>query len=77
MIQVNVKDLMHHFAKYKAKVKSGERIVILEHKKPIMDLTPFQENIGKSGWKRPHFVLPATKISAAEMCLKMRQEERD
>lgn len=77
MIQVNVKDLMHHFAEYKKKVKLGQRIVILEHKKPIMDLTPYQENIGRSGWKRQHFVLPATKVSATEICLKMRQEERD
>ena len=77
MIKVNVKDLLHNFAEYKQKVKSGERIIVLEHKKPIMDLTPYRENMEKSGWKRDHFVLPATKTLASEICIKMRREERN
>jgi antitoxin (DNA-binding transcriptional repressor) of toxin-antitoxin stability system len=76
MVKVNVKDLLHNFSVYKEKVKSGERVVILEHKKPIMDLTPYKDTIEKSGWKREHFVLPATEISATETCIKMRRQER-
>jgi len=76
MIKVNVKQLLHNFSEYKKKVKSGERVVILEHKKPIMDLTPYKEHIEKPGWKRDHFVLPASKISASEICVKMRRQAR-
>ena len=77
MIKVNIKDLLHHFAEYKQKVRSGERIVILEHNKPVMDLTPYREKVEKSGWKRDHFVLPATKTLASNLCIKMRREERN
>ena len=77
MIKINVKDLLHNFAEYKEKVKLGERVVILEHKKPIMDLTPYRENIEKAGWKRDHFVLPSTKTLASQLCIKMRREERN
>jgi len=77
MIKVNVKHLLHNFAEYKKKVKAGERVVILEHKIPIMDLTPYQEKCSKPGWKREHFVLPSTKTSATEICLKTRKEERN
>lgn len=77
MIKVNVKDLLHNFAEYKEKVRSGERIVVLEHKKPIMDLTPYRENMEKPGWKRDHFVLPATKTLTSEICIRMRREERN
>ena len=45
MIKVNVKELLHHFAEYKEKVKLGERIVILEHKKPIIDLMAIKNEL--------------------------------
>lgn len=76
MIKVNVKELLHHFAEYKEKVKLGERLVVLEYKKPIMDLTPYKENVEKPGWRREHYILPADGHSLTEMCLKMREEER-
>ena len=76
MIRVSVKELLHNFSAYKKKVKSGERVVILEHKKPIMDLSPYTENMNRPGWRRDHFVLPADGRSLTETCLKIRREER-
>ncbi|VAX36018.1 hypothetical protein MNBD_UNCLBAC01-2171 [hydrothermal vent metagenome] len=76
MIEVNVKELLHHFAEYKEKVKAGERVVVLERKIPIIDLTPYKKHVEKPVWKRNHYILPATKVSASNLCIKMRQEER-
>jgi antitoxin (DNA-binding transcriptional repressor) of toxin-antitoxin stability system len=77
MIKVGIKALLHNFAEYKDRVKKGERIVVLEHQKPILDITAHSEHISKPGWKHAHFVLPKTKKTAADVLLKMRQEERN
>lgn len=76
MIKINTKEFLHNFAKYKAKVKSGERVVVCEFKKPILDVTPYEEKINKSGWKRNHYILPKGKTSAVKALIKERHEAK-
>ncbi len=76
MIKINTKEFLHNFAKYKKKVKDGERIVVCEHKKPVLDITPHQEKIDKPGWKREHYVVPAGEISVTKTLIEERREAR-
>ncbi len=76
MIKINTKEFLHNFSKYKEKVKAGERVVVCEHKKPILDITPHEEKISKPGWKRNHFVLPDDGQSITKLLTKERQESR-
>lgn len=76
MIKVSIKTFLHNFAKYKDKAKTGERIVVCEHKTPILDVIPHQEKITRAGWKRDHFILPKGKSSATKSLIKDRREGR-
>jgi len=76
MIQINTKEFLHNFAKYKEKAKAGERIVVCEHKKPILDIIPHDEKIEKLGWKRDHYILPNDGHSLTDTLTKERQESR-
>ena len=52
MVTVNIRELTHNFAVYLKKVKSGERITIMERNTPVADVIPHNENIAYPGWKR-------------------------
>jgi antitoxin (DNA-binding transcriptional repressor) of toxin-antitoxin stability system len=76
MIKVSVRELLHNFVSYKEKAKAGERIVVCEHQKPILDITPHEEKVAKPVWKRSHFRLKDDRVSFTGICLKMRRQER-
>ena len=65
MIAINIRELTHHFSDYLKKVKSGERITILERNIPIADVVPHNANISSPGWKRKidKLNLPGEKFS--------------
>ena len=76
MVYVNIQDLIHNFSKYLKKVKSGERIIIMERNYPVADLIPHNENVNQPGWKRPIKRIKIKGGSASETVVKNRREER-
>lgn len=76
MVTVNIRTLMHNFAKYMKAVEQGERIVVLQRNKPVADIVPHNENIAHVGWKRDVKRIRLKKdISLAEEVVKSRGKE--
>ncbi|MBF0569787.1 MAG: type II toxin-antitoxin system Phd/YefM family antitoxin [Candidatus Omnitrophica bacterium] len=78
MVAINVRELTHHFAKYLGSVKKGERFVIMERDKPVAEIIPHWGAEKTQGWKRKikRVKLKGPGLSASEMVIKLRQEER-
>tara|TARA_B100000745_G_C19950543_1_gene320877 strand:+ start:129 stop:359 length:231 start_codon:yes stop_codon:yes gene_type:complete len=74
MIKVSIKNFLHNFAKYKDKVKAGERLVILEHNKPVLDVIPHRDKVSHPGWKRDHYRLKnSSKNLGSDLVNKLRE----
>lgn len=76
MTQVTIRQLTHGFSTYLRAVKRGERIIILERRTPVADLTPHNENMAQPGWKRPIAKLKVKGVSLSRTVSKMREEDR-
>jgi len=75
MVSINIRELSHNLAHYLKKVKSGERIVILERNIPIADVVPHNINLAP-GWKREIKKISMTGESLSETIVKNRREEK-
>jgi len=75
MVSINIRELNHNLAHYLKKVKSGERIIILERNVPIAEVVPHNVNTAP-GWKREiqKISLPGEPLS--ETIVKNRREEK-
>lgn len=76
MVFINIRELSHNLAHYLKKVKSGERIVILERNIPIADVVPHNINTAPPGWKREIKKLSLPGESFSETIVKNRREEK-
>ena len=75
MVTVNIRELTHNFANYLKKVKSGERLVIMERNTPVADVIPHNENIIYPGWKRKIEKITLKGENFSETIVKNRREE--
>ena len=75
MIAVNIREFAHHLSKYLKTTKAGERVVIMERNKPIVDLVPHNEHLIQPGWKRKIEKIRLKGEPMSTTIIKMREEE--
>lgn len=76
MVKINIRELSHHLSKYLKEAKSGERIIVMERNKPIVEIIPHNENIIPPCWKKPvKRIKLKGGVSASETIIKMREED--
>jgi len=75
MVSVSVRELTHNFSDYLKKVKKGERIIIKMRNVPVAEITPYNENVSKPGWKRDIKRISIKGVSFSDAVIKNREEE--
>ena len=75
MVAVNIREFAHHLSKYLKTTKAGERVVIMERNKPIVDLVPHNEHLIQPGWKRKFTRIKLKGEAMSETIVRMREEE--
>ena len=74
MIEVNIRDLTHHFSDYLKEVKAGERITILERNRPVAEIVPHNPHVTYPAWKRPIKRIKIAGEPLSKTVVKMRRE---
>lgn len=76
MIKINMREFSHNIAKYIDRADKGEKIVLIKRGKPVVDITPHNEDPRKPGWKRKIDKIAVKGETFAETVTKLRDEER-
>ena len=76
MVSINIREFTHHFSAYLKKVKSGEKITVMERNVPVADIVPHNENVLYPGWKRPIKKISIRGKPLSETIIENRGEEK-
>ena len=76
MVMVNIRDLTHHFSRYLKKVRSGQRVTVMDRNIPVADIIPHNKNVASPAWKRPISKMKIAGESFAQTIIKDRREAK-
>jgi len=75
MIKVNMREFSHNITKYIERANKGEKIVLFNRHKPVVDIMPHNEHPEKPGWKRKIDKITIKGETFAKTVAKIRKEE--
>lgn len=77
MIMISMREFSRKLAEYVKRAKNGEKLVITKRNKPVIDIVPHDGNAIQPSWSTEHPTIKLnSKLSASELYLKSKEEER-
>lgn len=76
MVKISMREFAHNMAEYVRRAQKGERIVLMKHKEPVVELTPHQASAPTPGWRRKIKKVKVRGKTFASTVEEMRRQER-